>query len=114
RRPRARRSAPRRQPERETRPPRRPATRAGPTPCRRRLSFESLLWIATAARNDPTDSSGGRLYTPGRVAERFKAPVLKTGDGQPSVGSNPTSSAASIGRRTVERLATAPDPPAAR
>ena len=37
-----------------------------------------------ATRYPPTD---------GRVAERFKAPVLKTGDGQPSVGSNPTSSA---------------------
>src|SRR5690242_17753961 len=29
----------------------------------------------------------------GEMAERFKAPVLKTGDGQPSVGSNPTLSA---------------------
>ena len=29
----------------------------------------------------------------GRVAERSIAPVLKTGDGQPSVGSNPTPSA---------------------
>ena len=28
------------------------------------------------------------------MAERPKAPVLKTGDGQPSVGSNPTPSAA--------------------
>ena len=27
------------------------------------------------------------------MAERFKAPVLKTGEGQPSVGSNPTLSA---------------------
>jgi hypothetical protein len=27
------------------------------------------------------------------VAERLKAPVLKTGNGQPFVGSNPTSSA---------------------
>ena len=29
----------------------------------------------------------------GRVAERSKAPVLKTGNGQPFVGSNPTPSA---------------------
>ncbi len=29
----------------------------------------------------------------GGVAERLNAPVLKTGDGRPSVGSNPTSSA---------------------
>jgi hypothetical protein len=29
----------------------------------------------------------------GEMAERFKAPVLKTGDGQLSVGSNPTLSA---------------------
>jgi hypothetical protein len=29
----------------------------------------------------------------GRVAERLKALVLKTSDGQPSVGSNPTPSA---------------------
>ncbi len=29
----------------------------------------------------------------GSVAERFKAPVLKTGDGQPSVSSNLTASA---------------------
>jgi len=27
------------------------------------------------------------------VAERLKAPVLKTGNGQPFVGSNPTASA---------------------
>lgn len=32
-----------------------------------------------------------RLY--GGMAERLKAPVLKTGIGQPIVGSNPTSSA---------------------
>jgi hypothetical protein len=31
----------------------------------------------------------------GSVAERFKAPVLKTGDGQPSVSSNLTASASS-------------------
>ena len=30
---------------------------------------------------------------PGEVVERFKAPVLKTGDGQPSEGSNPSLSA---------------------
>jgi len=36
------------------------------------------------------------------VAERLKAPVLKTGDGQPSVGSNPTASARRHGlRRTL-------------
>ncbi len=50
--------------------------------------------------------SGGRVpraaaYTaagdcsPGRVAEWSIAPVLKTGNGQPFVGSNPTSSAKS-------------------
>jgi hypothetical protein len=32
----------------------------------------------------------------GRVAERLNAPVLKTGDGRPSVGSNPTPSANSL------------------
>ena len=32
------------------------------------------------------------------MAERFKAPVLKTGEGQPSVGSNPTLSANFAGR----------------
>ncbi len=32
----------------------------------------------------------------GGVAERLNAPVLKTGDGRPSVGSNPTSSAIHI------------------
>lgn len=32
-----------------------------------------------------------RFY--GGMAERLKAPVLKTGIGQPIVGSNPTSSA---------------------
>ena len=34
-----------------------------------------------------------RLRNNGEMAERFKAPVLKTGEGQPSVGSNPTLSA---------------------
>jgi hypothetical protein len=34
------------------------------------------------------------VFTPfGGVAERLNAPVLKTGDVRPSVGSNPTSSA---------------------
>ena len=35
----------------------------------------------------------GNVDKYGRVAERLKAPVLKTGNGQPFVGSNPTSSA---------------------
>lgn len=34
----------------------------------------------------------------GRVAERLKAPVLKTGNGQPFVGSNPTPSATELSR----------------
>ena len=34
-----------------------------------------------------------RLRNNGEMAERFKAPVLKTGEGKPSVGSNPTLSA---------------------
>ena len=38
----------------------------------------------------PADDSG-------RVAERLNAPVLKTGDGKPSVGSNPTPSATQWG-----------------
>jgi hypothetical protein len=33
----------------------------------------------------------------GSVAERLKAPVLKTGNGKPFVGSNPTASANSLG-----------------
>jgi hypothetical protein len=33
------------------------------------------------------------LLDPGGMAERFNAPVLKTGDPQGSVGSNPTPSA---------------------
>ena len=39
--------------------------------------------------------AGGRLnpVRTGGMAERFKAPVLKTGDPQGSVGSNPTPSA---------------------
>jgi hypothetical protein len=42
----------------------------------------------------------------GGVAERLNAPVLKTGDGRPSVGSNPTSSAntkAHLGKSFVKR-----------
>ncbi len=35
----------------------------------------------------------GTMATTGGVAERFKAPVLKTGEGQPSVSSNLTASA---------------------
>ncbi len=35
----------------------------------------------------------GMMRAFGSVAERFKAPVLKTGDGQPSVSSNLTASA---------------------
>jgi hypothetical protein len=43
----------------------------------------------------------------GGVAERLNAPVLKTGDGRPSVGSNPTPSAnikAHLGRSFVKCL----------
>ncbi len=32
----------------------------------------------------------------GRVTERLNVPVLKTGDGKPSVGSNPTPSASFV------------------
>jgi hypothetical protein len=38
----------------------------------------------------------------GWVAERFKAPVLKTGDVQASVGSNPTPSASRIRRIDIQ------------
>ena len=43
--------------------------------------------LESAANRTSVDSFAGR------VAERLKAPVLKTGNGQPFVGSNPTSSA---------------------
>ena len=41
------------------------------------------------------------LVTPihGGVAERLNAPVLKTGNGKPFVGSNPTPSATHIAKR---------------
>ena len=42
------------------------------------------------------------------MAERFKAPVLKTGDPQGSVGSNPTPSATAFGGAV--RPARFPDP----
>ena len=46
-----------------------------------------------ASRARPRLRLGPRLSQNGEVAERFKAPVLKTVEGQPSVGSNPTLSA---------------------
>ena len=45
---------------------------------------DTELEQAPSARHGPSS---------GRVAEWSNAPVLKTGDGQPSVGSNPTPSA---------------------
>jgi hypothetical protein len=42
------------------------------------------------------------------MAERFKALVLKTSDGQLSVGSNPTLSASRVGSRPLERPAAWP------
>ena len=35
----------------------------------------------------------GKYFPSGGMAERFKAPVLKTGVGKPTVGSNPSPSA---------------------
>ncbi|WP_161772506.1 hypothetical protein, partial [Aeromonas hydrophila] len=37
------------------------------------------------------------------VAERLNAPVLKTGDGRPSVGSNPTSSAIYSAKKAIRK-----------
>ena len=37
--------------------------------------------------------AGRYKFLPGEMAERLKAPVLKTGVGQPTVGSNPSLSA---------------------
>jgi hypothetical protein len=34
-----------------------------------------------------------KIHPSGRMAERLKAPVLKTGVGKPTVGSNPSPSA---------------------
>jgi hypothetical protein len=39
----------------------------------------------------------------GSVAEWLKAPVLKTGNGQPFVGSNPTASASYLGWASITK-----------
>src|SRR5690349_6371592 len=49
--------------------------------------------VGFTARLAQLNPAGDRRKPGGWVAERFKAPVLKTGDVQASVGSNPTPSA---------------------
>ena len=56
----------------------------------RRLQWPVRVSQATCGSVSVT---GCTVSAPGEVAERLNAPVLKTGEGRPSVGSNPTLSA---------------------
>ena len=53
-------------------------------------------------------SRGGQLSHDGEMSERLKEPVLKTGDAQASVGSNPTLSANKFIRRSTQEAEGAP------
>ncbi len=54
----------------------------------------SLAWKGLGApwENDTVSGLPGRWQTPGGVVEWLMAPVLKTGEGKPSAGSNPAPS----------------------
>ena len=57
-----------------------------------RVTLRGVDTLSKAALNKPAFSHM-LVERSGWVAERFKAPVLKTGEVQASVGSNPTPSA---------------------
>jgi hypothetical protein len=65
------------------------------------MQIDSDLWVTDLVFGDNSRRlraaavvvAARRMH--GGVAERLNAPVLKTGDGRPSVGSNPTPSAKS-------------------